>query len=145
GHQLQVEWGDRAPEWTAAAPSYTLHERFAVVAADHPEAIAVRSAGEELTYRTLARRADRLARRLVALGAGPDELIAVCLERSVETVVSILGALLSGAAYLPLDPSHPAERLAQTLEDARPVALVTSEALLSRLPALALPVLCLES
>ncbi|HEY0783994.1 MAG TPA: amino acid adenylation domain-containing protein, partial [Thermoanaerobaculia bacterium] len=144
-HQLQVEWGDRAPEWTATAPSVTLQERFAAVAAAHPEAIAVRSAGEELTYRELARRADRLARRLVALGAAPDERIAVCLERSVETVVSILGVLLSGAAYLPLDPSHPAERLSQTLEDARPLALVTREPLLSRLSALALPVLCLDS
>ncbi|HEY0783317.1 MAG TPA: amino acid adenylation domain-containing protein, partial [Thermoanaerobaculia bacterium] len=141
-HQLLVEREDMVGRSVRAAHG-TLHERFVAVAAERPEAIAVRCAGDEQTDGELARRAWQRAGRLAALGAAPEERVAICLERSVDTVVAIVGVLASGAAYLPLDPAYPAERLAVTLEDARPQALITREALLARLPALDLPALLL--
>ncbi|GAA1990946.1 non-ribosomal peptide synthetase [Kitasatospora viridis] len=94
-------------------------------AAEQPAAIAVRTAGQELSYGELDLRADRLAAHLVAQGARPGELVAVCLPRGAELVVAELAVLKSGAAYLPLDPANPPGRLAAVLAEARPLAVVT--------------------
>src|SRR4051812_42589488 len=83
-----------------------------------PDATAVVSESETLTYRELNARANRLARRLRGLGAGPEALVGVCLERSADLVVSLLAVLKSGAAYIPLDPTYPPDRLAVMLGDA---------------------------
>ena len=90
--------------------------------------MAVRYGERELTYGELASRASRLASRLVELGVGPEVRVGLCLERSEELVVAILGVLWAGGAYVPLDPEAPAERLAYVLEDsAAPVVVARGE------------------
>ncbi|HEX7243162.1 MAG TPA: amino acid adenylation domain-containing protein, partial [Longimicrobiaceae bacterium] len=125
-------------EWSGTgrprAASGTLHERFAAVARRHGGAAAVAFEGEELTYAELDRRADRLAHALRGLGVGPDVPVGVCLERSPEMVVAVLGILKAGGGYVPLDPSYPAERLAWLLEDSAVPVLVTRDRQLAALP-----------
>ena len=138
--QLLVEWNDTAVSF----PETTLHAAFARQAELHPDLPAAVYAGTVLTYSELARRAGRLARRLRALGVGPEVPVALYLERSAEVVVAILGALEAGGAYLPLDPNHPAERLATMLEDAGRPLLVTERRMAGPLTAAAREVLWLE-
>jgi non-ribosomal peptide synthetase component F len=98
---------------------------FAEVAARVPERIALVSEDGMLTYGELDRRANRVARALVRQGVGPDVLVALALQRSLEMLIATLAVLKAGGAYLPLDPQLPAERLAFLLEDARPAAVLT--------------------
>ena len=126
--QLVAEWND-----TAAGPAVgagTLHEMFARQVARTPDAPAVAGREESLTYRELASRARRLASFLRTLGVGPETAVAICLERSCEMVVAILGVLATGGAYVPLDPAYPADRLAFMLADSAAAAVVTRERLL---------------
>ncbi|WP_051807052.1 non-ribosomal peptide synthetase [Streptomyces sp. NRRL F-2664] len=102
----------------------TVPALFARRAAATPDAVAVADGGRSLTYRELDERADRLARALAERGARPETPVAVALPRSAELVVALLGVLKSGAAVLPLDPRHPAGRLARILADARPLLLL---------------------
>ncbi|WP_145956954.1 condensation domain-containing protein, partial [Xenorhabdus miraniensis] len=95
-----------------------IHELFEQQAELTPDAIAVVFEGQSLSYGELNRHANRLAHHLLALGVQPDDRVAICVERSLEMVVGLLGILKAGAAYLPLDPAYPAERLAYMLEDA---------------------------
>ncbi|POM23713.1 Dimodular nonribosomal peptide synthase [Actinomadura rubteroloni] len=90
-----------------------------------PDAVALVFAGEEFTYAELNARANRLAHRLLGAGTGPEDLVGVRMPRTPDMVVAVLGVLKAGAAYLPLDPSYPAERLAAMTEDARPAHVVT--------------------
>ncbi|MGP3963226.1 non-ribosomal peptide synthetase/MFS transporter [Nonomuraea sp. 3N208] len=108
-----------------------LHE---VVAGQDPGAVAVVAGDVSLTYGELGIRADQLARRLRALGAGPGERVAVCLEQSAGLAVAVLGVLKAGAAYLPLDPEHPGERLAYVVRDAGVRIAVTDSSSRGRLP-----------
>nr|WP_229840617.1 non-ribosomal peptide synthetase [Streptomyces roseolilacinus] len=101
-----------------------VHELFARQAARTPDAVAVVAGGTSLTYAELDARANRLAHRLRALGAGPERLVGVCLERGPDLLPALLGVLKSGAAYLPLDPANPADRLAHVLRDAGAAVLV---------------------
>lgn len=105
--------------------------------ARHPAAIAVSFEGERLTYAELDSRSTRLARHLQSLGVGAESLVGLCVERGIEMVIGVLGVLKAGAAYLPLDPAFPGERLRYMLEDSEAQALVTrtslSEELLSGL------------
>jgi len=136
-------------EWNATAADYPaggcLHELFEAQAARTPDAAAVAFGGERLTYRELDERANRLAHHLRALGVGPEVLVGVCLERSLEMVVGLLGVLKAGGAYVPLDPAYPAERLAFMLADARAPILLTQAALVERVSASAARVVCLDS
>ncbi len=129
-HQLVAEWNDTA----SAYPRRPVHRLFEEQAAARPDAVAVTWDGGSLTYGDLDRRAGLVARRLRLLGAGPESRVAVCAERSPEMVVAILGALKAGAAYLPLDPAYPRERLEMLLADAAPAALVAPRRLLSAFP-----------
>ncbi len=95
----------------------TLHERFAVQAAGAPEAVAVVCDGERLSYGDLDRRANQIANHLVGLGVVPGDLVGLRMERSLEMMAAILGVLKAGAAYVPLDPAYPEERLAYMVED----------------------------
>ena len=95
-----------------------LHDRFAVRAAAHPEAIAVSAEGRHVSYRDLDRAANRLAHRLRALGVDREDLVGVCLPRGVDMLVALLAILKAGAAYLPLDPDYPAERTDFLVRDA---------------------------
>ncbi|WKD33399.1 non-ribosomal peptide synthetase [Streptomyces xanthophaeus] len=98
-----------------------------------PDAVAVVFGAEEVTYRELDARADRLAHHLRGLGAGPDVPVAVCLERGPELIVALLAVLRSGAAYVPLDPQHPVDRLEFVLRDTAAPVVVTQESLRGRL------------
>ncbi|HEY6322453.1 MAG TPA: amino acid adenylation domain-containing protein, partial [Thermoanaerobaculia bacterium] len=124
-HQLLAGWNDTARAYPREA---TLAELFAAAAARAPEAVAVVCGERRLSYRELGRRADALARRLAALGVGPEVLVGVCVERSAELVVALLGVAKAGGAYLPLDPAWPAERLALLLATAGAPVLVTDGA-----------------
>ncbi len=124
-HQLLLEWrGTFSPQ----PGGETLAHLFAAQAERTPEAVALLHGGESLTYRELSRWSDRLARRLRALGVGTEDRVGLLLERSPAMVAGILGVWKSGAAYVPLDPSLPAERLAWMVRDLRLAALVAPEA-----------------
>lgn len=124
----------RFNETEAAYPRQVpVHALFEERVATMPERIAVEFGSQTLTYSQLNARANRLARYLRARGVGPDKAVAVCLERGIEMVVSLLGILKAGGAYVPLDPNYPPMRLTQMLDDARPQALLTQNGLKSRL------------
>ncbi|GAB1510093.1 hypothetical protein JCM33774_21350 [Actinophytocola sp. KF-1] len=106
-----------------------------------PDATAVVCGTEELTYAELDERANRLARHLVGLGAGPERVVALAVPRSVDMVVAWLAALKSGAAYLPVDPGYPAERIALMLADAAPIRVLTTAASAAAFPGAPLVVL----
>ncbi|HKH45903.1 MAG TPA: amino acid adenylation domain-containing protein, partial [Thermoanaerobaculia bacterium] len=130
-HQIVREWGAARP---VSGPLRCLHRLFAAQAARSPGAVAVTLGAESLTYRELNEQANRLAWRLIALGVRPGDLVGLCLERSLEMVVALLGVLEAGAAYLPLDPAYPKERLAFALEDSQVAVLVTRRDLAAALP-----------
>ncbi len=123
-------WNDTA----ADLPEASLPELFAARAAAHPDAVALTYGGEDLTYRELDERADRLARHLADLGAGPGTFVGLCLERGAHAVTALLAVLKAGAAYVPLDPGYPADRLAYMIGDAGVGLLVTEEGTRDRLP-----------
>ncbi|MEV7510492.1 amino acid adenylation domain-containing protein [Streptomyces sp. NPDC091201] len=129
---LLTDWG-RGPAATGARTGTDLPGLVAAQAARTPGAVAVVFGAEELSYRELDARADRLAHHLRALGAGPDVPVAVCLERGTDLVVALLAVLRSGAAYVPLDPGHPVDRLEFVLRDTGAPVVVTQESLRSRL------------
>ncbi|HZF09531.1 MAG TPA: amino acid adenylation domain-containing protein, partial [Thermoanaerobaculia bacterium] len=113
--QLAAEWSDTRVDYALDAP---LHARIAEQARRTPGAIAVVAGEREVSYRELDRRSNRLARRLATLGVGPESRVGLSVERSVELMVGLLGILKAGAAYVPLDPEYPAERLAFMAEEA---------------------------
>jgi len=121
----------------AAAPPRDLpvHRLIEAQAARTPGAVAVAFEGTALTYAELNARANRLAHHLRTLGVGPEVLVGLCVERSAEMLVGLLGILKAGGAYVPLDPSFPEARLAYMLEDARAAVLVTERSLAERFPA----------
>ncbi|HKH44467.1 MAG TPA: amino acid adenylation domain-containing protein, partial [Thermoanaerobaculia bacterium] len=120
-HQVLVEWNDGR----AGAPG--LADLLAMPAARAPEAVALDDGERQWTYRELSERAAGLARHLRRRGVGPDVLVALVAESSPELVVGMLGALQAGAAFLPLDPAYPEERIALLLGDARPAVVLTRE------------------
>jgi non-ribosomal peptide synthetase component F len=113
--QQLVEWNDSSVSY---ARHLTLHELFEAQAAAAPEAIALVYEAEQLSYRELNERANQLGHYLRELGVGPETLVGLCCERSLELVVALLGVLKAGGAYLPLDPQYPPERLAFMVQDA---------------------------
>ncbi|MFP5390880.1 MAG: amino acid adenylation domain-containing protein, partial [Gammaproteobacteria bacterium] len=120
--QILLDWqGVQTP----APHDDCIHELFERQAARTPEAVAVVCGARQLSYAELDAQTNQLARHLRASGAGRDTLVALCLERGIEMVVALLATLKAGAAYLPLDPAYPQERLAGMLADSAPVALIT--------------------
>ncbi|MCZ2731321.1 non-ribosomal peptide synthetase, partial [Erwinia amylovora] len=112
----------------AAADTRCLHQHFEQHAARSPHAVALAWDGGTLTYGELNARANRLAHRLLAEGVQPDQLVALCADRSPQLTIGLLAILKAGAAYLPLDPAYAGERLAYILDDARPALLLADEA-----------------
>jgi non-ribosomal peptide synthetase component F len=121
----------------AAAPAYhdrCVHELFEAQAERSPDALALISGNSEYTYRELNARANQLARFLNRFGVGPNSLVGLCVTRSPELLIGILGILKSGGAYVPLDPTHPREKLSSMLEDANVFVLLTESELVEWLP-----------
>ncbi|AHH21631.1 non-ribosomal peptide synthetase [Nocardia nova SH22a] len=123
-HRTLREWSTTG---TDSAETTTLAARFEAAARDR-DAIAVRAGATTLTYGELDARSNRLARRLIAAGAGPETLVAVALPRTAELVVALLAVVKSGAGYLPVDPDYPADRIDYVLADSRPVCVITEGA-----------------
>jgi amino acid adenylation domain-containing protein len=129
--QVVEEWNRREAGYPGDS---CVHELFEAQAARTPGAVALVHAGQRLSYAALEARANRLARLLRARGVGPETRVGICLERTPELVVSLLGVLKAGGAYVPLDPAYPAERLGFMLEDAAAELVMTTTALAGRLP-----------
>ncbi|HLL53705.1 MAG TPA: condensation domain-containing protein, partial [Myxococcaceae bacterium] len=141
--ELLQRWNGTRREYAGEA---LLHREVEAQAKRAPDAVAVAFEGATLTYRALEERANRLARHLKRKGVGPDVVVGVLAERSLELVVALLGVLKAGGAYLPLEPSYPRERLAMVLEDGRPALVVVTHAgLLAALPEARPPVVCLDT
>lgn len=145
--QLLVEWNP-AP---ANTPDQGIHQRFEAQAKRTPDAIALcarsPNAGvfaQHLTYQALNQRANQLAHFLRQLGVGPEVRVGLCLERSLDLIVGLLGILKAGGAYVPLDPAYPPERLAFMLTDAQVSLLVTQEQLRAHLPVHGARVICTD-
>lgn len=133
-------------EWNGTDADYPrstcVHHLFERRTAQSPDDVAVASAQEQFTYGDLNERAECLAIRLRDSGVGPGSLVAVLAERSPELVIAILAVFKAGAAYVPLDPAYPRDRLAFMLEDSESVAVLTEEGLIDRLPSTGVPVFC---
>jgi amino acid adenylation domain-containing protein len=140
-HQLLYELNDTGKQY----PSLCIHELFDQQVERTPEAVAVIFEGEELSYRELNSRAISLALRLRQLGVGPEVLVGILMERSIEMVVGLLGVLKSGGAYVPLDPEYPMERLSFMLADSQAAVVLTQSHLVERLPAHDVRVVCMDS
>jgi amino acid adenylation domain-containing protein len=126
-------------------PARCLHEMFEEQSARTPEATAVVHENVRLTYGELNERANRLARRLLSLGVGPERLVGVCMRRTPELIVALLGVLKAGGAYVPLDPEWPRRRAEFVLEDAGVVVVLTQESLLGALPDGRHAILCVDA
>ncbi len=141
-HQLLVEWNKTAVEY----PQYKcIHQLFEAQVDKIPDAVAVVFEGEQLTYSKLNESANQLAHYLQSLGVKPETLVGICLDRSVEMVIGLLGILKAGGAYVPIDPSYPTERLSYMLEDAAVPVLLSSESVLEHLPEHSAQVVCLDN
>jgi amino acid adenylation domain-containing protein/non-ribosomal peptide synthase protein (TIGR01720 family) len=138
--QVVEEWNETGREYRREA---CIHELFAEQARRRPEAIAVIAEGEQVSYGELDQRANEVARRLRQLGVGPEVVVGICVERSVELIVGLLGILKAGGAYLPLDAEYPQERLEYMIADAGVKVLLTQSELRERLP-MSAGIECLE-
>ncbi len=132
-HRVLVAWNDTAFPHPDDA---LVHEITAREASRSPDAVAVSFEGHDLTFGELEARANRVAHALRRHGVGPEVLVGVCMERSVELIVALHGVLKAGGAYVPLDPEYPADRLAFMLDDARPAVILTQAHLARALPVL---------
>lgn len=140
--QICVEWNDTGRDYLRDKCVHELLERQTLLT---PEAVAVEWGSRKITYAELNRQADRLAGRLRECGVGPDKLVGLSVERSLDMVIGLVGILKAGGAYLPLDSSYPGERLALMIEDARPLVILTQRSLVSRIPPTGVPVICLDA
>ncbi|MFE7046528.1 condensation domain-containing protein, partial [Streptomyces atratus] len=139
-HRLLAEWNDTAAQ---VAPA-TVPELFAAHAARTPDAVAVIAGGQEITYAELDARANRLAHQLIARGIGAESVVGLCLDRDAELIVAVLAAWKAGAGYLPIDPEHPADRIAYMLADSGAALALTTEELLGGLPTGQVPVVAVD-
>jgi amino acid adenylation domain-containing protein len=121
-HRLLIEWNSAALDYPR---NQCLHQLFEAQAARTPDAVALVAGDQRVTYGELDRRANQLAGRLAELQVGPDVLVGICLERSVDLVAGLLGILKAGGAYVPLDPAYPRDRLAFMLEDSQARVIMT--------------------
>nr|WP_242033740.1 amino acid adenylation domain-containing protein [Phormidium sp. FACHB-592] len=138
--QLLVEWQSA----TISYPQALIHQLIEAHAIQRPEAVALTFNNQQLTYTELNQRANQVAHYLVQAGVSADVRVAVCVEPSLEIVVTLLGIFKAGGVYLPLDPTHPIERLTTILEETQPKVLLTQSHLLPRLPAIADHILCFD-
>jgi amino acid adenylation domain-containing protein len=150
--ELQVQTIDgqhSMPEWNSTHADYPrdkcMHELFEQRVSETPDAVAVVCGSQQLTYQELNQKANQLANYMRKLGAGPDVLVGICTHRSLEMIVGILGTLKVGAAYVPLDPTYPQQRLASMMEDVDLRILLTTHAISAVLPKARLKQIYLDS
>lgn len=139
-HQLLVEWS--SPKVTY--PEVAVHRHIEAHAASRPEAIALKFQDQQLSYAELNQRANQLAHHLIQIGVAAGDRVAVCTQPSLESVISLLAIFKAGATYVPLDSTHPLERLETILEDTQAKVLLTQTSLRSNLPATPEHILCLD-
>ena len=140
-HKLLVGWNDTARDF---ASDQCLHELFEAQAARTPQALAVLTDRESLIYYELNSQANQVARHLRNLGVGSNTRVAILLERSIEMMLGLLGILKTGAAYVPLDPNYPSDRLHFMLDDSGATVLLTDSRLAASLPGCSARVVCLD-
>ncbi|MEO1433296.1 MAG: amino acid adenylation domain-containing protein, partial [Cyanobacteria bacterium J06633_8] len=140
-HQILVEWNQTALDYPR---DKCIHQLFEEQVAKTPDAVAVVFQEQQLTYQQLDNRANQLANYLQTLGIKPDSKVGICIDRCLNMVVGILGILKAGAAYIPIDPNYPQERLSHMLDDSDVSVLLTTENLLSGLPANKAKQICLD-
>jgi natural product biosynthesis luciferase-like monooxygenase protein len=131
--------------WAPIPEPQCVHEAFEAQVDRTPDAVAAIFRGESLTYRELDERANRVAGELVSLGVGPDQMVGIFVERSLEMVVGLLGILKAGGAYVPMDPAYPRERIAWMLEDTHAPVVLTLDRLRAALPPTGATVLALDA
>ena len=141
-HQLLVEWNTTQLEYARDA---CIHHLFEAQAAQTPDAIAVVCANEQLTYQALEQRSNQLAHDLQQRGVRPDCLVGICVDRSLNMIVAVLGVLKAGGAYLPLDPEYPRDRLSFMLREAQVSLLLTQQSLVTVLPETSAEIVCLDT
>jgi amino acid adenylation domain-containing protein/non-ribosomal peptide synthase protein (TIGR01720 family) len=141
-HQLLVEWNNTQVDYPQ---DLCIHQLFEEQVQRTPDAVAVVFEDQQLTYQQLNSRANQLANYLQSLGVSADVLVGICVERSIEMVVGLLGILKAGGAYVPLDPDYPQQRLSFILDDAALPVLLTQQSLLESLPEHTAQVVCLDS
>lgn len=141
-HQLLVQWNDTQTEYRR---DKYVHQEFEAQVERSPDAVALTYQDQSLTYGELNRRANRLAHYLQSMGVRPEVRVGLCLERSAELVIGILGILKAGGAYVPLDPEYPSQRLEFMLKDAQASVVVTQSGCLDRLPQAGAQVVCLDT
>jgi len=141
-HKILVDWNDTQADYPK---DKCIHQLFEAQVEQTPDAVAVVFEDEQLTYKELNQRANQLAHHLGNLGVGPEVLVGICVERSLDMVVGLLGILKAGGAYVPLDPEYPTERLSFMLQDAGVQVLLTQARLVSSLPKHNARVVCLDT
>ncbi|NEQ80495.1 MAG: amino acid adenylation domain-containing protein, partial [Moorea sp. SIO2I5] len=139
--QLLVEWNNTNSEYPQ---DKCIHQLFEEQVERTPDAVAVVFENQQLTYRELNGKANQLAHYLKSLGVEPDVLIGICVDRSVEMIIGLLGILKAGGAYLPLDPDYPSDRIAYILEDSKARVVLTQDHLATRFSEYKTHVICLE-
>ncbi len=139
--QILVDWNSTAVKYPRGK---CLHQLFEEQVERTPNAVAVVYEDSQITYQALNDEAQRLAYHLQNLGVGPESLVGLCVERSVEMMVGLMGIMKAGAAYVPIDPSYPAQRLSFMLADAQVPVLLTQRHLLDSLPEHGARVVCLD-
>ena len=140
-HQILHEWNKSEVDF---APDKCLHQLFEEQAERSPDAIALVYEARQLSYGELNRQANQLAHYLRSLGVGAETLVGICVERSLDTVICILGILKAGGAYVPLDPSYPQDRIAYSITDSQLSVLLTNEKHLSDLPESKAQIVCCD-
>lgn len=138
--QVLIDWNRTEKEYPR---ELCLHHAFEQQAAKTPDNIALEYKEQSLSYAGLNERANQLAHLLLAQGVKPDTTVAICVERSMEMIIGILGVLKAGAAYVPIDPAHPEERIAYMLDDSQAVVVLTQAGLADKFTQAAAPVICL--
>jgi non-ribosomal peptide synthetase component F len=141
-HRVLVEWNQTEREYPG---NRCIHQLFEKRAQEKPQAVAVVFEGEGITYQQLNQKATQLARYLRSLGAAPETVVGILVDRSLDLVIGLLGILKAGAAYVPLDPTYPANRIAFMLEDSQARIVLTHERLLPSLTETQVQPLCLDS
>ncbi len=139
--KILVAWNDTKKDYPQ---DISIHQLFESQVEKTPDAIAVIFESEKLTYSELNNKANQLAHYLQKLGVKPESLVGICVERSLEMVVGLLGILKAGAAYVPLDSNYPSERLAYMISDSQISVLLTQKSLLTSLPKYQAEVVCLD-